>query len=306
MKKMSVAAWVPRFFDEADIPALRNLAKGGMQIDDVKQQPGLPFHVSCMFVNSPGTLRESNLYRKYELITLLAIGSALAEGPKLFVLPEEMREALDQIEIPIRVSDFAMPFPACIVRSGQEYHFVFQIEGRLMYVVFDEGKCDFGCCLETERTVESFCSDKENYRFIYKDSKEAIGIKDPSIYGEMQSHRFRATLNFLLILTAGGFNIVKPSLRQRQRYKKQQKYTVPTTFAPQDLDLWRKTVISATAETGTGTGSRKRTHWRRAHWRRVAVGQGRTGRELRLIAATLVNQELLVGDVSESRYTVSP
>lgn len=296
---MAVAAWVPRFFDEADIPALRNLAKGGMQIDDVKQQPGLPFHVSCMFVNSPGTLRESNLYRKYELITLLAIGSALAEGPKLFVLPEEMREALDQIEIPIRVSDFAMPFPACIVRSGQ-------IEGRLMYGVFDEGKCNYVFCRDTAQTVESFCSDKENYRFIYKDSKKPIGIKDSSLYGKMQSHRFRATLNFLLILTAGGFNIVKPSLRQRQRYKNQQKYTVPTTFAPQDLDLWRKTVISATAETGTGTGSRKRTYWRRAHWRRVAVGQGGTGRELRLIAATLVNQELLVGDVPESRYTVSP
>jgi hypothetical protein len=40
--------------------------------------------------------------------------------------------------------------------------------------------------------------------------------------------------------------------------------------------------------TSTG-GSHRQTHWRRGHWKRVAVGEGRTGREWRLIHPTIVN-----------------
>jgi hypothetical protein len=52
----------------------------------------------------------------------------------------------------------------------------------------------------------------------------------------------------------------------------------------------RNTISVGTPSPSGGSGSAKAAHWRRGHWRRVAVGEGRTGREWRLIEPTIVNK----------------
>lgn len=296
------AAWWPSTVDADLISAIRSLGKRGITAKDIGVGPlGLK---QCRFSfgdATPLSLSETKAKRLVNQTVLFTMASVLASGPKLFVVPPDIIDDLNQVDIPLKVKDYSQPFPAVIVKSEEEYHLVCVIDGRLLCLTVNGTVTD--CCtfLDLDRTIESYMSNPTGTKTQPLSDGRAIVFRTDEDYAS--EHRFRATLNFLLLVTAGGFTIVKERTTTHNKHKKSPgKYTDPQIFKPQNINLWRKRLIDANFPSGEATGSHKSPHWRRAHWRRVAVGVGRTGRELRLIKATLVNKGKLTGDPSEGEY----
>ncbi|MEI8381653.1 MAG: hypothetical protein WCJ09_16105 [Planctomycetota bacterium] len=296
--------WFPPFVDERVIPALRRLGQGGITEIGSRDHEGLYFRSYHW--------NDLELSRRPEIKAIhpdvvLALAMALNDGPKQFEMPSVLVPLLNKVEIPLAVRDYAQPFPTCIVKNNSEYHIVRADETGVHCLVCIGGiKVDTCGMFQVDRTIESYLSETTMYSHVpIDDRREAIYPV------EAVDHRFRATLNFLLMVMAGGFTIQKPTQHDKQQKKTScVKYTVPDRFEPQDLPLWRVKLANATSgpnATGEPTGIKYRPHWRRAHWRRVAVGVGRVGRELRLIHACLVNRDRLPesADVAESSYSVA-
>ncbi len=55
---------------------------------------------------------------------MLCLSAILAEGPKLFEIPGDMVADLNQIDIPLSFDEYCQPFPALIVKCGNEYQYV--------------------------------------------------------------------------------------------------------------------------------------------------------------------------------------
>ena len=304
--------WFPNCIDIELIPAIRSLGKSGISVVvNENGQNGL--QCSYSFGKTPETLNEKIAFRGISDDLLLVLTAVLAEGPKMFVVPTEMVDDLQKIEIPLKVSDYTQPFPAVIVKNQDEYHFVVHLNGRLFFLTAINGVID--CCrlLHSEEKIERYLVPGTLLSLPFGDTMTAQWKLDVDVNAE---HRFRSTLNFLLMVTAGGFvrQVSPHGQRTRRNKSPQARYTEPEMFAPQDVALWRDRIIAANrrdedaaAADSQGTESNKRVHWRRAHWRRVATGEGRTQRELRLIPCCLVNKRHLTegDDPSQSEYTMS-
>ena len=299
-------AWFPKGIDPDLIPAIRSLGKRGISvIDGDDRLLGIRSARFSFTDKRPFTLKELKAKKLIAKELLLSLAAVLANGPKIFVIPEDMIDDLNQIDIPLKVRDYSQPFPAVIVKSGDEYHLVWVADGRLMCLVENSGIVDFTVFLNLDAAVEENLSNSTGLTSVQmSDSRWASWVEKSDCWSP---HRFRATLNFLLLVTAGGFvTDVRASKKvKRNRNKQKTKYTTPQTFVPQDIALWRRRLIDANHRGDSDVaGSKKTPHWRRTHWRRVAVGAGRTHRELRLIAACLVNKQRLndSSDPADSEY----
>lgn len=317
-KKISVTdrkvaySWFPKCIDIELIPAIRSLGKSGISlVVSDKDQNNLKGRFA--FGKTPETLNEVTAYKAISTELLMVLSAVLAEGPKMFVVPTDMVDELQKIDIPLRLSDYAQPFPTVIVKNQDEYHFVVHLNGFLIVLTIIDGIVD--CCLWLNRDaiIESYLVPGTLLSLPVSETMTANWQLDVDVNAE---HRFRSTLNFLLMVTAGGFvRQASPKGKRTRRNKSQQaRYTEPEMFMPQDLALWRDRIVAAnrmdqdtSAADSQLLGSSKRVHWRRAHWRRVATGEGRTQRELRLIPCCLVNRRRLTekNDASQSEYTMS-
>jgi hypothetical protein len=293
--------WLPKQIDPNLIPAIRSLGKRGTTIAEhrpILGRPSASFHFGGA---TTLTLAEQRATDKLANPLLVTLGAILAAGPKLFVIPDDMIDDLNQIEIPLAVKDYSQPFPAVIVKSGQGYHYVCVIEGRIVCAtVTADSLLDFTTFFVLDAPIEKNLSDKTC--LVTTDLPGGRAMAALSTADFLAPHRFRATLNFLLLVTAGGFVVEKARQRPKTKHGHTAKHTDPTIYKPQDIDLWRKRLIDANHPSGEKTGGSKTPHWRRAHWRRVAVGAGRVGRELRLIKACLVNKDKLATDPADSEY----
>lgn len=292
--------WFPPEIPTDLVPAIRRLGKRGLRYVEL---PGGPKEIHPGGFVFRGlddlTLDEQ---RAISLITpalLIPLAAILADGPKLFEIPPEMIDDLNQIAIPLVVKDYCQPFPACVVRSGDEYHYCLVVEGHPLIVTCNNGVIDFIGMMNQDATVEDYLSGSSVW------SHEQGGMaKTQDADDVIAPHHFRATFNFLLLLMAGGFNEVTDRKRtNKKRRDTPDKYLVPRKYRPQNIKLWQKRLIDATCPQD-GHGSKKSPHWRRAHWRHVAVGKGRVRRELRLFPAVLVNKDHLAVDSADTSYVV--
>ncbi len=305
------AAWFPKWIDPELIPAIRSLGKQ-VKIERQQQIVDHPLktpHVLAITCPKPTTLNERRVLQRYEMFSVCMLGKLLADGPKLFKIPHELIDDLNQVEIPLLVDDYSQPFPAVIVQSGSEYHYVYHEKnvGLVCATMQPDGYVDWFSLSDPALEIESKISEHKSLWHVNHGNAEAIFQVDGSC---IESHRFRATLNFLLLVTAGGFAKQKLSKGNKQKNRNDKsRYAIPDTFVPQDIDLWRTRLKNANHphDHTEGTGTKKRPHWRRAHWRRVVVGVGRTGRRLSLIPARLINKKFLnqAADPAESEYMVS-
>lgn len=298
------AAWWPKGIDTDMIPAIRSLGKRGIKIKECTQLVNNLAQVELSFDDTrPFTLAEKKVRQSVAAMMWTPLAVILAGGPKLFIIPPDMIDDLNQIEIPLLVKDYSQPFPAVIVKSGDEYHFCYQYGERLMVVthIAEINKLDVVNFFVPNVPIETNLGDVCWEHFdIGEPGQQQKHAMVPIESNFDQVHRFRATLNFLLLLMAGGFTEERQRTRTHKQKHRPGKYAEPKIFKSQNINLWRKRLIDANHP--TGEGSHKRAHWRRAHWRRVAVGVGRVGRELRLMPAVLVNKDKLKIDPANSEY----
>jgi hypothetical protein len=233
-----------------------------------------------------------------------ALAKVLADGPKLFRLPAGIEAPLNEVAIPLRVQDYYQPFPAVIVeRDNGDHHIVWQQDGCLS--VFDlpqDGHpCDFVLMLKSDRTVESYLNE---HRFVQDLEipdvhRRVSALRDDA---DFRQHRFRASLNFLLLCTIEGIvsdgRVAKP---RQVRHSAAHKLANPEVFRPQNIHLFRQRSFSAT--TPETPGSAKRPHFRRAHWARLRAGVGRTEIKLVLRRAAFINKHRLAANTDESDMT---
>ena len=291
--------WFPSEIPTDLVPAIRRLGKRGLRYIEVHHCPKEIHPGGFNFRNLDNlTLDERRAIATITPALLNALAAILADGPKLFEIPAEVIDDLNEIAIPLAVKDHCQPFPACVVHSGDEYHYCVVVEGRPLIVTCNKGVADLIGMMNQDATIEEYLGGSSVWYH-----GQGVMAKMHDADEVIAPHRFRATLNFLLLLMAGGFNEVTERKRTNKRRRDTPaKYLVPKKYRPQNINLWQKRLIDATCPEG-GHGSKKSPHWRRAHWRRVAVGHGRTGRELRLISAVLVNKDHLTTDVASTEYT---
>jgi hypothetical protein len=293
--------WFPPEIPKDLVPAIRRLGKRGLRYVEFPGGPKELHPGGFVFRNlNDLTMAERRALSRIPPALLNPLAAILADGPKLFEIPPEMVDDLNQIAIPLAVRDYCQPFPACVVRSGDEYHLCLVVEGRPLIVAANNGVTDSIGMLKQDATVEDYLGGSSVWYHGLGGMAKAQDADEV-----IAPHRFRATLNFLLLLMAGGFQ-KEPSrqYKQRRKHAGTSKHLVPELYKPQNIKLWQTRLIDANHPKGEGTGSKKSPHWRRAHWRRVAVGKGRVQRELRLIPAVLVNQDHLSVDTAETSYVV--
>jgi hypothetical protein len=291
--------WFPSDIPTDLVPAIRRLGKRGLRYFEMHNVPKEIHPGGFVFRNLDDlTLAEQRAIAMITPPLLHALAAILADGPKLFEIPPEIIDDLNEIAIPLAVKDYCQPFPACVVRSGDEYHYCLVVEGRPLIITCNNGIIDFIGMMNQDATVEDYLSGSSVWYHGL-----GVGVRFNDSDEVIAPHRFRATFNFLLMLMAGGFTEVTERKRtNKRRQNTPAKHLVPKKYRPQNINLWQKRLIDATCPE-VGHGSKKSPHWRRAHWRRVAVGQGRTCRELRLIPAVLVNKDHLTTDVANTEYT---
>jgi hypothetical protein len=245
------------------------------------------------------SLAEQEIRKRINPCLLFVLARILADGPKLFVMPAGMEDSLNKIELPLAVKDFFPPFPACVVqRENGEFHYVVHSEGTLSLVVVNGRTTDVANMFADDRTIESYLSDVRRTQQI---GEGIHAIVDDDAFAE---HRFRATLNFLLLCTMQG--IVSRGPQNNPKLiggKPHLKHANAELFHPQDIELFRRRSSNATTPNPVPDGSSKRPHFRRAHWRRAAIGTGRGQRELRLIRCCFVNKSKLVSCDGDFSYT---
>jgi hypothetical protein len=289
-------SWLPAVIPQNLVPACRRLGKRGLRYHDERRAIGFA-DLHDM------SLAEQRLRSTISQPLLMAVSAVLAQGPKLFIIPPDVIDDLNQVDIPLKVADYSQPFPAIIVKSNDEYHFCVAVERRPVIVTCNDGIVDYSGMMQLERSIESYLSDD---RLVLEfPTRNGSVLKPDTADPAFLAHRFRGTINFILLLMAGGFQR-EPSRQYKMRRKHggASKRLVPEIYKPQNIKLWQTRLIDANYPKGEGTGSGKTPHWRRAHWRRVAVGKGRVQRELRLMPAVLVNKNHLAVDMASTSYEV--
>ncbi len=284
------------------IEPLRRLGGRNLRLENFKRMIGRPLGGRKALqadVRWDGnlTLAEHHVTKMVLPPAIMSLAPVLANGVKLFRMPDSL-EVLEEIEIPIAVKDMALPFPAVVVeRANGEVHFVGRHGPMVLASTFLPGGMDYIAMFDPEQAVEHFMvSLPEDFK----------GVQP--IIEDFKRHRFRATLNFLLLCCCEGIfsegHLAKPKkVRKNPAYKAAN----PEVFRLQSIKLFHPRTISALeSAASTGKGSSKRPHHRRAHWRHVATGVGRGNRELRLIPATFINKDkLLSREPAEVEYVAS-
>lgn len=247
----------------------------------------------------PLTLKEQQLPLPKECIFIL--GRVLDQGVKHFEIPKNMREPLDQIAINLKVREYTQPFPAVVVKCGDEYHFVVVERNRLFISTHAARNgittLDYMSCCDPEAVLE----DRLNAPNVM-DHVQGKVIATDEFY---RQHRFRATLNFLLVCSMEGVLGQRTKIPKHFKSNTVRRKLAGNTYKPQNIGLLRERYGTPQNPAPHLQGIGKRPHWRRAHWRRVAVGKGRIDRELRFFPAMFIHRELIGGlDSTDTNYKV--
>lgn len=299
--------WWPKELRTDLILPLRSLGKRGLRHGAVMDQKhtsvnpdgtlgpkvSVPFAQRRMIWDGTLTLAEKRaLHQLARSDVAYVLGRTLADGPKIFKMPGDLLDGLNQIEIPLAVKDFSPPFPTCIVEHPNgEYHFVVFKDDQLSIMVFlDSGGCDWQNMLIPDRLIEDYFHTGviyEHHSVPQGDLQIPIATDDQFI-----CHRFRATLNFLLLATAEAqFSVQRVPSKHHRKLTHIQKAACPDVYVMQNIKMFQPR--TQTALTLPHQGGTKRPHLRRSHWRRVPVGKGRTDRKLTLFPWTFVNKARL-------------
>lgn len=298
--------WWPKTLPFDLIPVFRSLGRKAVY-GDATTRDDLPACISN--VTRPLTfgddlsLKEQGLLRRCPSDVVYLLGRVLADGVKYFEIPSDF-QALNEIEISLSVKDYVQPFRSVIVKAGEEYHLIAHGSSSLCIGAFDPGgNVDWANMFGAERSIESYLTDPLIVTSIPKTDYSAV-VHAPD---GMKHHRWRATLNFLLICTMEGVLSCETKVPSRLKRHHLARLAKPNVYRPQNIELLKRQYSSAIKphEVGDIVGSMKRPHWRRAHWRRVAVGVGRTERQLRFIRASFIHKDLIRAvDDTTSTYKV--
>lgn len=232
---------------------------------------------------------------------LMCLSRMMVDGPKLFVVPKQIEAALNDIEITLAVKDFHPPFPACVIQhpNGEYHYFVFDNQTLFICTFLADGCCDYIGMLLPDEIVESYFTGYKNTKY------DEFGKVSNGVDAAFVRHRFKATLNFLLLATMQGIisrgHLAKPRL---VRNNPELKAINPEIYEPQNIKLFCEKSISATATPeGCGSSGGKRPHWRRAHYRHVPCGPKRAQRKLVLIPHLFINRKKLADDGARADAT---
>jgi hypothetical protein len=214
-------------------------------------------------------------------------------------------QAMEEIELPLKVADYVQPFPSLVVKTGGEYHFVL-VERHVLRIGAFTTKGEYESCtmMNLERTIESYLGDPKVITTIpLDDHREAHVMRhEPEM---IPAHRFRATLNFLLLCTMEGVVAEKVKLPEHLKRNPIARLAKPQLYRPQDIELLRKRYDRDVRPEDSGTGTPNRPHWRRAHWRRARVGVGHNERRLVFVRACFIHKELMGGSFENTAATYS-
>lgn len=251
------------------------------------------------------TLAEKNALKRFDHPSVaFSLARTLADGPKVFKMPADLVAGLNEIEIPLVVKEFAPPFPTTIVEQPNgKYHFVVFKDGGLSVLTFnDDGSCDWSNMLKSDRQIEDYLNDE----FIYEHHRVPAG--DLQVVRERDDlfnrHRFRATLNFLLLATLEAqFCVRRLNSTRRRRLSHVERVACPDVYHFQNIKLFQPRTQAA-LQSAPHQGGTKRPHLRRSHWRRVPTGKGRIDRKLTLIPWAFVNKRRLSDpDLAKTNYS---
>ena len=306
--------WVPRHIPADFIPVFRTLGRKMKWADHTHIRTDLPDFISNvtrqMCFGDNLSLKEQQLLRYSDPTNVYCLGKVLADGVKMFELPSDFL-ALDEIEIPLMVRDYAQPFPAVVVKSADEYHFVVNESETLIIGTYSHtqkaGDFEFSTMMDPNRKIESYLTDS----MILNGKADNPILKITNEPDAFRRHRFRATLNFLLLTMLEGI-VEKPTpgIPKHLKTNPISRLAKPRVYVPQNIEVLKTRYSAAVRPEGISSeqpGLIKRPHWRRAHWRRVPVGVGRTERRLTFIRASFIHKELVGAlDKTKSVYKVSP
>jgi hypothetical protein len=304
--------WWPPIFSEELILPLRNLGKRNLR-------HGLPTSRIANIIKPDGSVGDEVLVNgNHTLIwdgelslaekvamesfishdLMFAMAHILADGPKIFKLPAELLHSLNSVDIPLKVRDFAPPFPTTIVvHPNGEYHFVvFKDEMLGVSVYRGKNVVDLSNMLVPDNTIEAYLQADSiyNHNHLNDGYDLMVPMRPDEAYN---NHRFRATLNFLLLATMEGqVCVMRADSKRRRAMTREQRAACPEVYEVKGQNIKLFQARSAPNEeewTREHKGGTKRPHLRRAYWSRKAVGPGRTGRRLTFNKWSFVNKHLL-------------
>lgn len=198
--------WWPKVMPVELAPVFRTLGRKARygELTVLTDVPaGLSNHSRPLTFGGDLSLKEQGLLRRTPGEIAFLLGKVLADGVKYFEIPSGF-EALNEIEIPLSVRDYVQPFPAVVVKADKEHHLVVQDSSSLFIGTFDDtmltGNCEWLNMFSPERSIESYLTDQLVVAGL-PGMDCSVVLHEPEA---LNHHRFRATLNFLLICTMEG------------------------------------------------------------------------------------------------------
>lgn len=294
-------------FDTIAAELLRVAREEREWIEWVQEDDGLAYSVSTKVPTWTRALWTSG----QDALGMYAISHWLLDGPKLFQPSADQCESMEQVDVGLRLSEYAQPYPALYVDFPDERYNPFV--GVLCHHTPQFLTCSLmsgGHQNDIVTTVSRRLGDRPIEDALQHFDSTCADTADVAVLA------MRVALNSCLLLADYGASkrpMLPKQLEDDRRLAREQtergeraRYRVRTslsvvTFA-QDVKLHdeeRRSARTSAEPTGREVGP----HWRRGHWAMLACGKGRTERRRTFRRPTLVRGDLFVGQESDTTVT---
>ncbi len=215
-------------------------------------------------------------------------------GPKMMVVPPELLEATDNLDLNFTMAEYAQPYPEFMLHLAHGVYVLVSVKDNLLITM-----------------VWGNSSRQYHAKYIPlndKSVKEMIATSD--LDPEWQMLMDTVTKICTILMWAGvqksGTYLDEKAYRRSQRSGRFRERNIELIYIKQQvkvIEQLRRAV--ARPENPTHGDGTVRPHWRRAHMRHVAHGPGHSLRKLKLIPAVFVNKKLFTGEMDETEVVYS-
>lgn len=277
--------------------------------DIYKEQQSLPYGGSGVTGMVPQRYRTT----ANDWTQFLACSRWLYDGPKVCRPCPERCEALQHIELRLRIDDLALPFPQLLVEFPPNTPGLAPFSSVMVSRVDGKnGDKLLVCCLFTPGHRDDVLS-------VVMD-RPAPWVIDHSIstYGEecadlkdQARAALRVAINCCMMLTGSLSHLLPVEVINDRRLARENSprgrrarhrlsLAVQVASFNQELEFRR---TEGSHPQGEPTGRTLGPHWRRGHWRMQPCGTGRQDRKRILIPPVMVRRDLFVGNTSDTGVT---
>lgn len=243
-----------------------------------------------------------------DLLSFMAIGRWLVDGPKLFKATPEQCEAMNHVDVNILPREYTQPYPALMVVLPKEACppffavLCYRDETIAVFVLFSHDHKD------DITTAVNLQSDKLLEWAIEEFKHDAAYLRD------VAAPALRIAANVCLALSHYGCHLdyllpkevesdrrlARESTPRGERARGRLPLAMQVANFNQEIKLHHSRIEGSGGEASEPSGRQMSPHWRRGHWRMQAHGEGKALRKRVFIAPVLVRADMFIGDKGDT------